>query len=209
MIQHHKPLYNAAMLDIETMGTGPSAAVVQIALVGFNFETFEVQAATDVFDADVDLTSALMLGGVTDEPCVRWWRDRGGFRPKGPARDLRSVLVLLRRWFDDRPSIERVWAQGPSFDIAVLEGYFRRAGMDCPWKYNAPRDTRTAYDLAADTGLWSKSGREPDHDALSDCRLQIDELRGAMAVLRDLVPRSTFQVPEPSTGVVLDGSTFR
>lgn len=196
MIQHHKPRFDAAMLDIESMGIGPRAALLQVGVLAFNFQTFEVQNGTDAFLQDVDLASALMLGGKTDDATVRWWQDRGGFRPTGPTRDLRTVLVNLSRWFDANPNIKHVWVKGPSFDAAVMEGYYERAGLECPWKYNASRDLRTAVTLAEDTGLWSRSGVEPSHHALEDCMIQIEELKGAMTVMRQLMPRSAFEAPE-------------
>lgn len=197
MIQHHKPIYNSVMIDIESMGIGPRAALLQLGAVAFNFETFETQPPGEAFLEDVDLASALMAGGKTDDETVRWWQDRGGFRPSGPTREVRTVLVNLRRWFDNHPGVTHVWCKGPSFDAAVIEGFYERTGLACPWAYNAPRDLRTAVQLAEDTGLWNRSGVEPSHNAVADCLLQIRELQGAMAVMRQLVPRSVFEVPEP------------
>lgn len=176
--------FDSVMIDWETMGTGPQAAVVQLGAAAFDSKTGETQPNQD-FLGDIDLVSSLMLGGYTDRSTVDWWRDRGGFRPVGPTRELRNVLVTFRHWLlTSYPNVTRVWAQGASFDIAIAEGYFRRAKLDCPWAYNAGRDTRTVYDLARERG-WTKPDAEPAHEARADCRAQIATLMSALRTLRD------------------------
>lgn len=97
---------------------------------------------------------------------------------------MRSALTDLARWLGKYPDLKRVWAQGPSFDVAILEGYYRRAGLPIPWGYSMPRDTRTVYDLAKERG-WSKpEGTQAVHTSLEDCRRQIICLMSALNVLR-------------------------
>lgn len=173
---------DSVMIDLETMATGPNAAVIQIGAVVFNSRTG--YAKSDPFEVDVDLHSALLLGGEVDASTVQFWRDQGGLQPKHPPKAMRSALTDLASWLGKYPDLKRVWAQGPSFDVAVLEGYYRRAGIPIPWGYSMPRDTRTVYDLAKERG-WSKpAGTEPKHTAVEDCRRQIICLMSALNVLR-------------------------
>lgn len=172
---------DSVMIDLETIGTGPNAAVIQIGAVVFNSRTG--YAKPDAFEVDVDLISALMAGGEVDGRTVRWWQDQGGPELKRP-KEIRAALHDLASWFKKYPDVERVWAQGPSFDVAILEGYYRRLGIAQPWAYNAARDTRTVYDLAKERG-WSKpEGTQAVHTAVEDCRRQIVCLMSALNVLR-------------------------
>ncbi len=176
---------NAVMLDWETMGTGPGAAVVQLGAAAFNSVTGATDPEHD-FLVDIDLTSALMLGGYTDRATVDWWRARGGFkRTDGPLREIRSALAAFSAWFLMYPKVERVWANGSQFDIAIAEGNYRAARIPCPWPYNAGRDMRTVADLAKEKG-WVKPETEPAHEAREDARAQIKTLMSALAAVRGM-----------------------
>lgn len=178
----NKPDYNSVMLDLETMGTGPQAAVIQVGAVAFHSVEYGVDTAAG-FLADVDLTSSLMAGGQTDASTVRWWRDRGGFPKTGPAKDIRLTLLQLTKWWEQYPNAGFVWAKGPSFDVAILEGYFRSLRLACPWKYSRSRDVRTVFDLAQEQ-LWEPAPVEVVHEARADCINQITDLLSALKVIR-------------------------
>lgn len=173
--------YDSAMLDIESMGTGPNAAVVQIGALAFNSQTGRV--ASGEFLVDIDLVSSVLEGGEVDQDTVNWWLEIGWRRPVG-TKYLVGALAALSDWFRNFPTVERVWAQGPSFDIAVLEGFYRRTKMPAPWRYNAARDTRTVYDLARERGWEKPEGTEPVHNGLGDSRRQIICLMSALNVIR-------------------------
>lgn len=121
---------DSVMIDLETMATGPNAGVIQVGAIPFNSRTGLVKP--DLFEVDVDLHSALLLGGEVDASTVQFWRDQGGLQPKRPPKAMRSALTELARWLGKYPDLKRVWAQGPSFDVAILEGYYRRAGVPIP-----------------------------------------------------------------------------
>ncbi|APL99095.1 putative ribonuclease T [Bordetella phage LK3] len=177
-----KEQMDSVMIDLETMATGPNAGVIQVGAMAF--DSREGVVYLDMFEVDVDLQSALLLGGEVDASTVQFWRDQGGLQPKRPPKAMRSALTDLASWLGQYPDLKRVWAQGPSFDVAVLEGYYRRAGIPIPWGYSMPRDTRTVYDLAKERG-WSKpEGTQAVHTSLEDCRRQIICLMSALNVLR-------------------------
>lgn len=173
--------FDSIMLDLETMAISPNAAVIQIGARAFNSMSGEVYG--EGFEINVDLMSSIMLGGEVHEGTARWWRDRGGLPTPTGKFEMRSALKKLTEFFAKFPNIKRVWAQGPSFDVAILEGYFVRMGAPAPWTYHNARDTRTVYDLARQRG-WEKSERATAHTALADCDQQILTLMSALAVVR-------------------------
>ena len=65
------PTYTEVMLDLETMGNGPDAAIVAIGAVAFDIETATISPRG--FYVRVDLESAIGSGGVMDPSTVIWW----------------------------------------------------------------------------------------------------------------------------------------
>jgi len=62
------------MLDLETMGNGPRAAIVAIGAVEFDPETGTVG---ERFYQAVDLATAVSMGGEMDASTVLWWMQQG------------------------------------------------------------------------------------------------------------------------------------
>lgn len=171
---------DSIMIDLETLATSPNAAVIQVGAVAFDSHNGTV--SPDAFERDVDLFSAVMLGGEVEARTAQWWRDRGGLELKNP-RPLREVLTDLSAWLKQFKDVKRVWCQGANFDEPILSGYYKRAGIACPWPYYAARDTRTVYDLAEEFG-WLKPKGETAHRALEDCLAQGKVLVAALKYLR-------------------------
>lgn len=171
--------YDSVMIDLETMGFGPNGAVIQIGAVAFNWaEGYHGPA----FRADVDLHSSILAGGRVTHDVAEWWRGRGGLKLTAPV-SMPQALRGLKDYLGRYPELKRVWANGLSFDIAILEGFYQRCDQDVPWEYNSPRDTRTIQDFATDLG-WKKPKKEVAHVAVEDCLAQIDTLMDALRFLR-------------------------
>lgn len=125
---------DSVMIDLETMATGPNAGVIQVGAIPFNSRTG--LAKPDLFEVDVDLHSALMLGGEVDASTVQFWRDQGGLQPKRPPKAMRSALTDLARWLGKYPDLKRVWAQGrpltSPFLRVTIAGRASRSRGDTP-----------------------------------------------------------------------------
>ena len=186
-MNENKRAIDSIMVDLETMAFGPNAGIIQIGAVAF--DSVRGEFSPDVFEVGVDLHSALLAGGEVDAEVVQWWRNRGGLKFDQPPKDIRSALVALSGWLSKFPDKQRIWAQGPSFDIANLEGYARRLGLPVLWPYNAPKDTRTIYDQAQEFGWVKLDTGEPKHQAVMDCLDQINCLCQAKKYIRSLVVR--------------------
>lgn len=192
------------MLDIETFGLGANAAIVQIGAISFD-PLAPMSLGLDgcivslPFKVNVPLQSSLLLGMEIDQDTIDWWKVQAepskaslmGRRTDCEGSDgsvsapLPEALHSLQQWWNslgEQPSA--VWAQGTSFDIAVLETAYRRLGRETPWKYNEARDTRTIKWLARQVG-WQTPERRVDHDALLDSIEQVRELRSALAYISE------------------------
>ena len=117
-----------------------------------------------------------------DTPTVQWWSEQseeaqGAFEK--PV-DLKDALSRFSRWFNDTtPDATniRFWAHSPQFDVTILAAAYDAVGLDVPWHYRSPRDTRTLFDAAgiADHSEWLEMNPGPigiPHHALDDAICQ-------------------------------------
>jgi len=65
--------------------------------------------------------------------------------------------------------IDNIWAQGPAFDIVILEDLYRQLGRPIPWNFWQIRDSRTLFSVHGDP---RKKDRLGAHNALIDCYYQ-------------------------------------
>lgn len=142
-----------------------------------------------------------------DPRTVQWWSEQSDEAQAAFADpvDLREALVRFTDWLDDvllppaRPDgrIEwidalmpweyttlRLWSHGAHFDSPILAAAYRAVGLPVPWHYRAPRDTRTAFDMAGidDHSAWLKQHPGPlgiPHHALDDAICQARAVCGA------------------------------
>lgn len=141
-------------LDIETLSTRPTAAIISIAAKAFSFTSEEKLARTDFYQL-VDASSCAMYGMHFDPQTIDWWsrRDEIARSPylKGISDSINDVLLLLERWVDTVRDMSpdktiHVWMQGTDFDAAILRNaYCVVFGDDSkmPWRHFELRDSRT------------------------------------------------------------------
>ncbi|WP_028318356.1 3'-5' exonuclease [Desulfobulbus elongatus] len=169
------------MIDLETMGTGPNAAIVAIGAIEFDAAADSLGRA---FYRAVDLATAVADGGEIDAGTVMWWlRQSAAARMdiSGGGRPLRQVLSEFSAWLGDGLGEDRrVWGNGAGFDNVILAQAYRRAGFPVPWLPWNDRCYRTVKAMRPDV-LMERVGTH--HNALADA---ISQARHLMAVLRTM-----------------------
>jgi len=176
-----------AMIDLETLGVGPRAVIVQVGICFFDPWAPKHVADLEGHSWNVDPESCASLGGQYDGSTIMWWLaqsavTREGIAPGASRWVMRSVLNVLTAVMQRGAAVEGVWAQGAAFDIPILEHYFSTAGLEVPWGYGRVRDTRTVYWAAESLG-WQRDRSTTAHSALADCRAQVAQLQSALAVI--------------------------
>ncbi|KAA1184953.1 3'-5' exoribonuclease [Photorhabdus heterorhabditis] len=159
------------MLDLETMGTGPNAAIVSIGAVFFNPNTCDIG---DTFYSPVDLASSIRYGGTVDGDTVKWW-----LRRSDEARaeiyccelpGLFSVLYELSEFTQTDTDI-KVWGNGAAFDNIILRSAYENCGIPVFWHFWNDRDVRTIVELGHAIGIDPKNDMQFDgerHNAIDD-----------------------------------------
>lgn len=168
------------MLDLETMGKGPRAAIVAIGAVEFDLAAGVVG---DQFYEIVDLESSVIVGGEIDASTVMWWMAQSDAARaelvKGGGHLLR-VLPDFSVWMAKRGPRDdvRVWGNGAAFDNVILASAYKAALMPQPWKHWNDRCYRTIKALHRDVPL-VRVGTH--HNAVDDAESQARHL---IAMLR-------------------------
>lgn len=161
------------MLDVETLSTATDAAVTQIAVVPFELDGSEVSEPK--LNVRVDPQSCMDAGLRVDWSTVQWWMQQGreaqeaALPGPGVGVPLRTALELTEAYFRQFPRDTKLWSNGASFDIPILDNAFRACNMQSPWRYSAARDTRTLAMMALNV---VRPAPEVQHDALSDAEAQ-------------------------------------
>ncbi|WP_182310689.1 3'-5' exonuclease [Aeromonas media] len=166
------------MLDLETMGNGPRAAIVSIGAVFFDPLTGELGAQ---FEAVIDLRNSAKYGEI-DPDTVLWWlrqSDEARAQISGQGYVLLSeALWDLSSWITKSCSLPNVklWGNGASFDNVILRNAYEATIKVAPWDYWNDRDVRTIVDLGRSLLGFDPKKELPfegvRHSALDDAKHQ-------------------------------------
>jgi len=155
------------MLDLEGLATGPETCILTIAAQGFD-------PFGDGYYQDKSYYARVTLESQEhreiDQNTLEWWATQPPVvRDEAFAEDgripLDQALDELGRliWHSNR-----IWAQGPTYDMTILEHAYKSYKKPLPWQYYKVRDSRTLL------SLWPDVEAPPaSHHALEDCRRQI------------------------------------
>ena len=159
-----------ATIDIETLGTKPDTTVLTIGAIKFNPFTYE-EPHSDLY-LKVDADEQLDAGRSVDEDTLTWWT-------KQPQEiqdeaflstdriSVEETLVQLNKYL---VGVDKVWCQGPVFDICILENLYRQYDKHFNWVFWNIRDSRTLFGLMPEDPR--KKYKFAAHNALEDCRIQ-------------------------------------
>ncbi|ELG6179117.1 3'-5' exoribonuclease [Escherichia coli] len=136
------------MVDMETTGTAPDAAILSVALVQFIPETGEIVSS---FAVDIDLKF-----NSTD------------------AVPFPLAMYSIQEWLD-ATGPAYVWSNGAGFDCVILRRALERLGYKA-WPFCMDCDVRTMVMLGQQTGFDPKKDMPfegTEHNALDDALHQV------------------------------------
>jgi hypothetical protein len=167
------------MIDIETVGTGPDACVLTIAAQTFDPLRRQKHSDLPSYYCRVDVDS--QPDRSLDQSTIEWWATQPPAAQQ-EAFDEHNRIPLVQALEELHRIVwhcKRTWANGPTFDMNILEHAYKSYNMALPWKYFNVRDARTIY------SLWPNLQKYPaSHHALEDCRRQIDLLHDTLEYLK-------------------------
>jgi hypothetical protein len=165
------------MLDLETLATSPDSVILTFGAIKFDpFDSSKEMKDGIYFRINVD--EQIALGRRVDEGTVAWWGTQSEeVREEALGEtdrvSLEDFTKALNKFVN---GANRVWAQGPVFDIVILENLYRQMGKPAPWQYYTIRDSRTLLKALGD----DREGGALLHNALADAVSQAQAVQSAV-----------------------------
>jgi hypothetical protein len=166
------------MLDLETLATSPDSVILTFGAVKFDPFTTEQDFDTGLYYR-IDVDEQIALGRQVDQGTVDWWGSQNEeVREEALGEHDRISLEQFTQSLNKFVvGANRIWAQGPVFDIVILENLYRQLGKPTPWPYYLIRDSRTLLKALGDT----RSPGTMLHNALADCVSQAQAIKHAVS----------------------------
>ena len=124
------------VIDIETMGNTPGAAILSIGAV-----FIKEGKLREEFYQHIDLESCLENGLKMDAGTVQWWMkqsdDARAAITLERGANIIAVLADFFSWVSEsaQGAEVQVWGNAATFDVVLMEEAYRRIGYDIPWKF--------------------------------------------------------------------------
>ena len=155
------------MVDLETLATSPDAVILTIGAVTFD------PASNKIFDKlyyRVDVESCDRLGMTINDDTVEWWsKQSADVQTEAFAEDNRvPIEEVIEKFHKFAWNCDAFWSHGATFDLVILDCYYRKLNKVPPWNFWQIRDTRTLFDLGYDPEM----PKEGLHNALEDANRQ-------------------------------------
>jgi hypothetical protein len=162
------------MLDMETLATSPDAVILTFGAV--KFDPFSSKPPSDPLYLRLDVIEQTELGRQVNDDTIAWWANQPeDIREEALSEEDRVALAdfaaQLNRYV---VGANKIWAQGPTFDICMIENLFRMLGIPVNWQYWQIRDSRTLFDLGDDSAKKNNTGA---HNALADAYCQAEAVQ--------------------------------
>ena len=154
------------MIDLEGLGTGPDTTILTIAAQSFD------PLGDGYYDrhyyARIELDT--QENRSIQQSTVDWWATQ-----PADARNeafAETDRIPLDQALDELGKFiwqsKRIWSQGPTYDMNILEHAYKSYNKPIPWQFYVVRDSRTVM------SLYPGLPKPPTtHHALEDCRRQI------------------------------------
>jgi hypothetical protein len=169
------------MFDLETLGTDPAAHVLSIGWAIFDEEMVKEFG-------QVNLRPEGQEHRTRSFDTVLWWVSQAAKNPasahdafaKGDECGMKTALSVVRYAVSRAGDGAEVWANSPSFDLAILRDMFQSQGSETPWPFYMERDYRTVKAMRPPTSKSVSSAGTPEvkHTAEGDA---VDQARQLLA----------------------------
>ena len=177
------PKYCDVMIDLETMGTAPDAAIVSLGAVEMCFD--ENQLGDHFFGA-ISLASAMKANGTVEASTITWWLKQSEQARASITHgaDLKETLIRFNRWLDYQGTHRtvRLWGNGATFDNVILRSAYAAVDVQPAWRFRGDMCYRTLKNIFSDVAPPERTGVH--HNALDDALYQAEHMLCIVNALR-------------------------
>jgi DNA polymerase III epsilon subunit-like protein len=162
------------MIDLETLSQAKTAAVVSIGAVKFTDDRI-----IDSFYVNISPQSTKDLGLHISTSTIEWWKTQ---KPEAYAalrqsrKDAHTALDEFIAWYGN--TSVPTWANGPDFDLVILEHMMHKCEKKVPWEFWHARCFRTFKNLFVDRSFKLEGVA---HNALDDATHQAKYIQHIMS----------------------------
>lgn len=164
------------MIDIEGLGTGPDTTILTIAAQSFDplGQGYHARHFYSRITLESQETRSIQ------QETIDWWATQPAAAREEAFSEtdripLDQALDKLAKFIWQS---NLIWANGPTYDMNIIEHAYKSFGKPIPWQFYKVRDARTVY------SLYPELPKPPtSHHALEDCRRQIDMLQQTLKYL--------------------------
>lgn len=136
-----------AMIDIETLGTEPDCVVLSVGAVKFNpFNSQEPHSRIlwrPSADEQINAERSVL------ESTLEWWAKQDAHVRDATFTEEGRISVSefaseLNKWLT---GVDKIWCQGPQFDMVILENLFKQFDHHRNWAFWQVQDCRTIFNM--------------------------------------------------------------
>ena len=157
-------------VDIETLATDANAVILSVGAC--KFDPYSDDDPTDGRHWKLDIDEQFSKGRDSSDGTIKWWsRQKQCVQDEAFSEDDRIPVLQFLKEFNQwlRPS-SKLWAQGPLFDIIILEDLYNMYDYKYNWAYWQIMDSRTLFNLMPNDPR--KEIQVDPHNALADALSQ-------------------------------------
>lgn len=161
-----------AMIDLETRDTIPSSKIVSIGVTLFDPRYRMIGDASETLYMELDWKA--QTNRTEGHGTPEWW-DKQSEEVRKALKGTVSLEDALEELAFFLPKDCKVWGNGATFDISILEDAYRQLDLEIPWKFWNILDMRTIKYLfeSSRSGLGNADGNPGVlHNALDDAIFQ-------------------------------------
>jgi hypothetical protein len=136
-----------AMIDIETLGTEPDSVVLSVGAVKFDPFTLTDPHAKTLWRPEIDEQSN--AGRSVLDDTLQWWAKQDqAIQDEAFSEDGRIKLsVFMAELNKYLVGVDKIWCQGPQFDMVILEDMFKQFEHHRNWQFWQVMDCRTIFNM--------------------------------------------------------------
>lgn len=180
--------FSEIMVDLETLGTTPTASILSIGAVKFNLTDLDteedLQSPERCFYVEIISSDWTSHGRVIEADTVEWWMKQSEearkiFADRPEKLSAVTALAMFYKFVSENSEKVRLWANGINFDTVLLRNLVAAIGTKLPSfpvPYWSEMDVRTLVKLAENFGGMNRSSVKKigvHHNALDDARYQV------------------------------------
>ena len=136
-----------AMIDIETLGTEPDCVVLSVGAVKFNPYNFQEPHAKKLWRPNVDQQTCAERSVL--DSTLEWWAKQPQHIQDEAFNDedRQSIAEFMQDLNKYLVGVDKIWCQGPQFDMVILEHLFKQFNHHRGWAFWQIMDCRTIFNM--------------------------------------------------------------